>query len=76
MIQKCRIYGLKYIFLSDLVYRKTIHIQILERIHKRLVRLCNKTNVNFVYEIPLSHIFEISSIFNEKPGISIENLGF
>lgn len=48
MVKKCRNFGVKYIFLSGLVYTNRIRIKILEDIRMKLVRVCKEMQVHFI----------------------------
>ena len=48
MIKKCCDFGLKYIFISGLVYTKRIITEFLEDAHLKLVNICKKMQVYFI----------------------------
>ena len=48
MIKKCRNFGVKYIFLSGLVYTKRIITEFLEDVHLKLVNVCEEMQVYFI----------------------------
>ena len=48
MIKKCRNFGVKYIFISGLVYTKRIITEFLEDVHLKLVNVCKEMQVYFI----------------------------
>ena len=44
----CRNFGVKYIFLSGLVYKKRIITEFLEDVHLKLVNVCKEMQVYFI----------------------------
>ena len=46
MVNKSRNFRVKYIFVSSLVYTKRNKIELLEKIHKKLVSLCKALQVH------------------------------
>ena len=48
MIQKCRNFGVKYIFISGLVYTKRIITEFLEDVHLKLANVCKEMQVYFI----------------------------
>ena len=48
MIKKCRNFGVKYIFISGLVYTKRIKTEFLEDVHLKLVKVCKEIQVYFI----------------------------
>ena len=49
MVKKCRNFGVKYIFISGLVYTKRIIInEFLEDLHLKLVNVCKEMQVYFI----------------------------
>ena len=44
----CRNFGVKYIFLSGLVYTKRIITEFLEDVHLKLVNVCKEMQVYFI----------------------------
>ena len=47
MIEKCHNFGVKYIFISGLVYTKRLITEILEDVHLTLVNVCKDIKVYF-----------------------------
>ena len=48
MVKKSRNFGVKYIFVSGLVYTKRIISEILEDVHLKLVNVCKEMRVYFI----------------------------
>ena len=48
MIKKCRNFGVKYIFISGLVYTKRIITEFLEDVHLKLANVCKEMQVCFI----------------------------
>ena len=48
MIKKCRNFGVKYIFVSGLVYTKRIITEFLEDVNLKLVNVCKEMQVYFI----------------------------
>ena len=48
MIKKCCNFGVKYIFVSGLVYAKRIIIEFLEDVYLKLVNVCKEMQVYFI----------------------------
>ena len=48
MVQKCRSFGVKRVFLSGITITKRISCQQLEEIHEQLVSLCEKINIIYI----------------------------
>ena len=60
MVQKCRGFGVKRVFLSGIVYTKRIAWQILNDVHDRLVSLCKSLEINYIdnRNIRETHLFK------------------
>ena len=48
MVQKCRSFGVKRVFLSGITITTRISCQQLEEIHEQLVSLCEKINIIYI----------------------------
>ena len=48
MVQKCRSFGVKRVFLSGITITTRISCQQLEEIHEQLVSLCEKVNIIYI----------------------------
>ena len=48
MVKKCRNFGVKNIFVSGLVYKKRIKIEILEDLPKKFVSVCKEIQLHFI----------------------------
>ena len=61
MVQKCRSFGVKRVFLSGIAYTKRIAWQILDDVHERLVSLCNRLETNHIdnRNIRETHLFKV-----------------
>ena len=57
MIQKCRNFGIKYIFLSGLVYTKRIITEFLEDVHLKLVNVCKEMQVYFIDNRDITRVY-------------------
>ena len=60
MVQKCRGFGVKRVFLSGIVYTKRIARQILNDVYDRLVSLCKRLEINYTdnRNIRETHLFK------------------
>ena len=60
MVQKCRRFGAKLVFLSGVVHTRRIAWQILNDVHDRLVSLCKRLEINYIENrnIRETHLFK------------------
>ena len=60
MVQKCRGFGVKQVFLSGIVCTKRIAWQILNDVHDWLVSLCKRLEINYIHNrnIRETHLFK------------------
>ena len=48
MVEKCYTYGIRNVFISDLVYTTRIGLPVLERTREMILHLCNKLGICYV----------------------------
>ena len=48
MVEKCRTYGIKNIFILELVYTTKIGLPVLEKTHEMIEHLCNKLGIYYI----------------------------
>ena len=60
MIKKCRNFGVKYIFVSGLIYTKRIITEFLEDFHLKLVNVCKEMQVYFIDNKNITGIYLFS----------------
>lgn len=48
MVRKCRLFGVKNMFVSGLVYTRRIRVNILNDLQKKLVDICREMNVYYI----------------------------
>ena len=46
MIKKCRMYGVKNILVSSIVYTVKLELLLLENVHVKLINLCQSNNIS------------------------------
>ena len=48
MIRKCRMYGVKNILVSSIVYTVKLELPLLENVHVKLINLCQSNNISII----------------------------
>ena len=48
MIKKCRMYGVKNILASSIVYTVKLELPFLENVHVKLINLCQSNNISII----------------------------